>query len=305
MIVDCHTCIWDRPDRLGRAIHKPSSESNSNGDTTPAPTPLRANAQLHRKASEPVDLSIVVGFKSEFLGAEIPNELVADYVKRSPDRLVGFAGIDPTDPHRAIESMRHASEALRMSGVAMAPMAQNVHPCHTNAKTCYEEAAKLRLPILFHGGVQTSPDSVLHFGHPALLDEIAREHASLKIVIAQMGFPWLNETIALMKKRANVFADISWILAQRWTAYQSLLAAFEHGVIDRILFASGFPYMHAAHCIEALYDINHLVQGTNLPSIPREKLRGIVERDALKLLGIDRPDSRRVTSDIPLIESEE
>jgi hypothetical protein len=39
-------------------------------------------------------------------------------------------------------------------------------------------------------------------------------------------------------------------------------------------------------CIEALYSINHLVHGTNLPAIPREELRSVVERDALRLLGI-------------------
>ena len=39
-------------------------------------------------------------------------------------------------------------------------------------------------------------------------------------------------------------------------------------------------------CIEALYSINQLAQGTNLPVVPREALRGIVERDALNLLGL-------------------
>ena len=36
-----------------------------------------------------------------------------------------------------------------------------------------------------------------------------------------------------------------------------------------------------AECIEALYSINQLSSGTNLQTIPREQLRGIVERDTL------------------------
>ena len=34
------------------------------------------------------------------------------------------------------------------------------------------------------------------------------------------------------------------------------------------------------------YSINQFAQGTNLPVVPREALRGIVERDALGLLGL-------------------
>jgi predicted TIM-barrel fold metal-dependent hydrolase len=120
-----------------------------------------------------------------------------------------------------------------------------------------------------------------------LLDEIAREFAELRIIIAHLGYPWVNETLVLLAKHAHVFSDISWLLHQPWQAYQALTWASQYGVTDKLLFGSGFPYTSAAHCIEALYSINHLVQGTNLPTIPREQLRGIVERDALDLLGIE------------------
>ncbi|MBI1826779.1 MAG: hypothetical protein HYR83_10400, partial [Planctomycetes bacterium] len=42
---------------------------------------------------------------------------------------------------------------------------------------------------------------------------------------------------------------------------------------------------------ESLYGLNHLVQGTHLPAVPREQLRGIVERDTLNLLGIRREET--------------
>ena len=45
----------------------------------------------------------------------------------------------------------------------------------------------------------------------------------------------------------------------------------------------------ASECIETLYSINRLVHGTNLPVIPRDALRGIVERDTLAVLGINGP----------------
>ena len=44
-----------------------------------------------------------------------------------------------------------------------------------------------------------------------------------------------------------------------------------------------------AACIEALYSVNQISHASNLAPIPREQLRGIVERDALALLGIGKP----------------
>jgi len=64
------------------------------------------------------------------------------------------------------------------------------------------------------------------------------------------------------------------------------VSAHQYGVIDKLLFGSDFPYTSAAECIEALYSTNQVAQGTNLPVVPREALRGIVERDALGLLGL-------------------
>ena len=96
----------------------------------------------------------------------------------------------------------------------------------------------------------------------------------------------MEETIVLLEKHPNVYAEISWLLHQPWKAHQALLSAYQCHVMDKLMFGSGFPFAPASLGIETLYSINHLCQGTNLPMIPREQLRGIVERDALTLLGV-------------------
>ena len=107
------------------------------------------------------------------------------------------------------------------------------------------------------------------------------------MIIAQFGQPWIDETVCMLGKHANVYADISGMLSRTWQAYQALVTAYQNGVTDKLLFGSDFPYTNAADCIEALYSINQIAQGTNLPVVPREALRGIVERDTLNLLGLD------------------
>jgi len=247
------------------------------------------DASHHWAAAQPVDVTIVHGFKSRYLDAEIPNESVAAYVAEHPGRLIGFAGIDPAEPNEAREDIARATAELVLSGLAVAPAAQDFHPSDTHAMVVYADAAKLKLPILFHSGVHVSAATKLEYANPVLIDEVARDLPDLKIIIAHVGGPWTAATITMLAKHRNVFAEISWLLDNPWEAYQALLSAYQLGVTEKLLFGSGFPHASASYCIEELYGISHLVHGTNLPIIPREHLRGIVERDALSMLGITRP----------------
>ena len=171
-------------------------------------------------------------------------------------------------------------------GITISPANQDFHPADTRAMKLYEQAELLGMPILVHPSGQYTEQSKLEFGRPYLLDEVARSFPNLRLVVAQLGQPWIAETICLLGKHSNVYADVSGLLSHPWHAYNALVEAYQAGVIDKLLFGSDFPYTSAEECIEALYSINQLAQGTNLPVVPREALRGIVERDALNLLGL-------------------
>ena len=291
MIVDCHTHIWQSPEQLGqldlgntsRGMRKrPSRISAERGAWRNVPA---ADPDHHWAQSGTVDKSIVLGFKSRYLHAEIPNRFVSEYVRRFPQKLIGFAGIDPTE-ESALEEVYTAKEALRLQGLTVSPANQDFHPADSRAMAVYAEAEKLGMPILFHPSGQFTEKSKLEYGRPYMLDEVSRAFPKLRIVIAQLGQPWIEETIVLLGKHTNVFADVSGLLGRSWQAYNAFVSAYQFGVIDKLLFGSDFPYTSATECIEALYSINQLAQGTNLPVVPREALRGIVERDALSLLGI-------------------
>jgi predicted TIM-barrel fold metal-dependent hydrolase len=302
MIVDCHTHTWESPEQLGRCV--PSDNSLTRG-VPPLPDTDDADMSRHWLAAAPVNTTIVLGFTSKYLGAEISNDRVAAYVGQHPDRLIGFAGVDPSDPKAAREEMLRARGELSMRGLAIAPAAQDFHPSNSQAMVVYAEADEVDLPILFHTGVYISAATKLEYARPMLIDEVARELPDLKIVIAHMGYPWVGETVLMLAKHEHVYAEISWLLHEPWQAYQALLNAYQLGVTDKLLFGSGFPFASASHCIEELYSISHLVHGTNLPTIPREQLRGIVERDALSLLGIPRPVEQLVPEPAPTMADDE
>jgi predicted TIM-barrel fold metal-dependent hydrolase len=293
MIVDCHTHIWQSPEQLGQLdlgnLSRPPRGRGLPGRFTVQKSAWRAlpaaDPDHHWAQSGTVDKSIVLGFKSRYLHAEIPNRFVADYVSRAPQKLIGFAGIDPTE-QSAVAEVRTAKEDLRLRGLTVSPANQDFHPSDSRAMDVYAEAEKLGMPILFHPSGHFTEQSKLEFGRPYLLDEVARTFPKLRMVIAQLGQPWVDETICMLAKHPHVYADVSGLLGRPWQAYNALVSVYQHGVIDKLLFGSDFPYTSATECIEALYSINQLAQGTNLPVVPREALRGIVERDALDLLGL-------------------
>jgi uncharacterized protein len=295
MIIDCHTHIWQSPEQLGEMLlgDVPRTAKARVGGYGATKTSWRgvpaADPDHHMAQSSAVDKSIVLGFKSRYLHAEIPNRFVADYVNRFPQKLIGFAGIDPTERH-AVHELRIAQEDLRLRGITISPANQDFHPTDSRATAVYAEAEKLQMPVLVHSTGQLTDQSKLEFARPFLFDEVARSFPKLHLIISQLGQPFIDETLCLLAKHANVYSDISGLLSRPWAAYNALVMAHQAGVSDKLLFGSDFPYTNAAHCIEALYSINQLAQGTNFPIIPREVLRGIVERDSLALLGLGQSE---------------
>jgi predicted TIM-barrel fold metal-dependent hydrolase len=278
MIVDCHTHVWESPGQWGLAGREQRAGRSAAAGG--------ASLQQHQEASRPVDVSFVLGFRSLRLGAEIPNRFVAGYVRQHPDRLVGFAGVDPSDLPRAMEEMEEACTELGLKGLTVSPTAQEIHPAATQAMRLYAEASRLGVPIIFDNALVGMGGGRMDFGRPALLDEVAGELPELRMVVSHMGWPWVDEAVVLLGRHPNVFADVSGLLQQPWQAYQGLLSAYHGGVMEKLLFGSDFPYGSATSAIEALYSLNRIGNGTNLPTIPRQQLRGIVERDVLALLSI-------------------
>jgi hypothetical protein len=301
MIVDCHTRIWESPGQLGLPTTGELNARRHRGGSLPpgADSWPDASPDVHLAACDPVDQTLVMSFKSRYLGVEIPTTLVAHYVRRHPDKLIGVAGVDPTNLAEALDDLHAAHDVHGMKAVTVSPASQDFHPADSRAMQVFAEAAQLKMPVFVDQGVHFSAQSKMEFGRPVLLDEVARELQQLRIVVAHMGYPWVEECLVLMGKHRNVFADISSLLHRPWQAYNAILAAYQYGVIDKLLFGSDFPFSRAVSAIESLYRINQLVTGTNLPTVPRTQLTAIVERDALALLGIPGAAAPR-----PIVDAE-
>lgn len=292
MIVDLHTHRWESPDQLGSAaatiLRSIGSGSWDQFDTS---------GGAHEQAAKPVRFAVIHGFVSAYLGAHIDNEQVASYVSHRPEKFLGFAGIDPMiDGY--LQEFDKALE-LGLVGVTISPAAQNFHPTHTRAMALYERCEQGKVPVFVHPDTHMGNTTKLEFAHPHLFDEVARTFPNLPLILAQIGHPWVEQTLHLIGKHPHVYADLSDLIRRPWQLYNTLLSAYQQNVCNHLLLGSDFPFCTPKHAIKNIYDINTLAYGTALPTVPREQLRGIVERDTLACLGI-KPPTAAVTTDSPV-----
>jgi hypothetical protein len=121
------------------------------------------------------------------------------------------------------------------------------------------------------------------------MDEIAIRFPELRVVMAHLGHPWQVDTIAVIRKHPNVYADVSAGFYRPWSFYNALRLATEWGVLQKLLFGTDYPVATAAETIAGLRAVNNFTAGTQLPHVPLDATEAIIRRDALALLGLDRP----------------
>jgi predicted TIM-barrel fold metal-dependent hydrolase len=90
----------------------------------------------------------------------------------------------------------------------------------------------------------------------------------------------------VIRKHPNVYADISANFYRPWSYYNELRLATEWSVLHKLFLGSDFPVATPQETIDALWRVNDVIQGTNLPEVPLGELEKILHRNSLELLGI-------------------
>jgi len=260
MIVDCHTHV------------------GFTGDN--------ALPSEHPAAVETVGVSIVLAPAAD--DSDGVNEKLSEYVGKYEKKTVGFAHVDPTKDGVGVKNLKAATEKLGLKGVVLYCSDRDFHPAHSRAMKLYESAQDMGLPVFFHSARNLTSGAILNYVQPLLLDEVARAFPGLKIIIGNMGVPFVEQTLSLAAKHKNVYADLTIKPTSVWQVYNTVVMAHEREVMDKLFFGSGFPFGNAGQCIETLLGFNKLLSDTNLPSVPRGSIQNIIERDTLDVLGIKK-----------------
>lgn len=278
MIFDCHTHLFGPGMVSGPAdaAIKRAWGPDMNVEATP---------EQHRSNLEGFSGAIVLAMAAHATGMVVPNEYVAEYCRTAPDRLFGFASVDPNDPDCVAEFER-AIHGLGMKGLKLAPIYQNFYPDDWQHYPLYAKAEQLGVPILWHQGTSFVPEGYLEASRPAMLDPVARAFPKLKMIVAHMGHPWVNECISLVRKHPYLYMDVSALGSRPWQFYNALVSAAEYGVQDKLLFGSDYPFFGTQQMLDALYRINDLAEGTKLPRVADDLVEDIIHRKTPEILGL-------------------
>ncbi len=182
--------------------------------------------------------------------------------------------------------VRRCFEELGLRGVKMLPIFAELPPDDRKYYPIYEVAQDLKLPVLLHMGAHFLRKLPLKCSQPLDLEDVALNFPELTIIIAHLAHPWVADTMVLIRKHPNLYADTSGLADFRpyTSLYQGLAYAMEYQVLDKLLFGTDWPLISPAEEIQRLKGINKYAEGTNLPRIPDEAILNIIEKNAERAL---------------------
>ncbi len=111
---------------------------------------------------------------------------IAHLVAPDPQRMIGFAWIEPTLPE-AVEMVDYALGEKRLAGIKMMP--HHWYPDDARAQACYAKINEYGAPMLFHSGILWSRGNTSKYCRPAEF-EIMTEYPRIRFALGHMGWPW-------------------------------------------------------------------------------------------------------------------
>lgn len=282
MIVDVHSHTWRYPDHFTEDFRDQAKRARAGVEVD-----LTVRYEEYRREcpdDEPV-VTVVFGGKARLSGVWVDDRYVADYVAQSPDTLVGFLSLDPTQDGWQDE-LREGHRVLGLRGIKLLPMYAGFRPDDERLEPLWRYASESGLPVLLHTGTTFVAQAPLECTLPRHVDGVARRFPEVKIILAHLGHPYEGECIAVIRKHPNVYADISALHYRPFQFYHSLMLVQEYGVWDKLLFGTDYPFTTVRATIETLGRMNEMFATTEPTRLDPEAITRLIHRNSLELLGL-------------------
>ncbi len=195
-------------------------------------------------------------------GVIVSNEEVKKLADIYPDRLIGFAGVDP---HRkdAAEVLEKAFTELDMKGLKLSPAMQYFMPGDPIMKPIYQLCLKYNKPILFEAGMTWVKNSPSKYSNPLNFEEVAIEYPDLRMCLGHFGWPWTRETAMLILKYPNLYADTALLYFDSpkqffQTTFNDQLGEYwiDRMLYDKVMFGSTYPRIEQKRMVKATEALN-------------------------------------------------
>jgi len=168
------------------------------------------------------------------------NAWTARIMRQYPDRLIGYAFINPVGGAKAVDDLKRCINDFGLKGIKLHPVS-HAYQIYGGVQDdlvnpIAELASRFKLPIIIHSGWYS-------YGHPANIGLLADAFPEATIIIAHgggtpesFGFGVLS-SIQVAKKHKNVFLEIS-----QCPAILFLREFVDRVGADRLVFGSDTPW---------------------------------------------------------------
>ena len=188
-----------------------------------------------------IDRAIVMTYRDAPGPEERVLEYVAEAVQRFPDRLIGYARMNPRYGDEAVALFDRAIREYGMRGLKLHPVSYVMHPASEPTLALIRHAALLGMPTLFHCGDE-------EFTLPLQVAEAAAAVPGATIILGHMGgYFHVRDAIRVATRYPNLVLETSAM------PYPRMIAEAVAAVgAERVLFASDGPGCDPAIELEKL-----------------------------------------------------
>lgn len=195
-----------------------------------------------------IERSLLIATKTGRLGLpgswHLPYEIVADAVRRHPDRFSALAGLDPYEGMEGVRALERAVRELGFVGAHMYPHWFELAPDHAKWYPFYAKCVELGVPVQMQVGqslIYTPEQRLKSVGRPISLDAVACDFPELKLVGIHIGIPWTDEMIAMAWKHPNVYIGCDAHSPKYWpAAFVQYINTYGQ---DKVIFGTDFPVL--------------------------------------------------------------
>ncbi len=226
-----------------------------------------------------------------------PLKAVRQWRQSDPERIVGAPLFPSAAGNLAVwPELDHLRSEYRAGNLgAMGEITAQyvgISPSDPALEPYFALAEELDIPVGIHTGMSFPgitysgyPDFRLRLGNPLLLEELLNRHPKLRVYIMHAGYPYLQETIAVLNLYPQVYADIAVInwIRPRTEFHEYLRRLMEAGFGKRILFGTDQMFWPEA--------IGMAVEGVESADfLTEEQRRDIFYHNAVRFLRLDQKE---------------
>lgn len=275
-IVDVHAHCFDQESFSAEFLQQASIARG-------APVDLVTNYETYWAAAPADTRCIVYGGKAKLSGVWVDDHRIKSLVEKDPERMVGFLSVDLTQPGWE-EELRHGHQELGLRGVKLLPMYAGFYPNDRAFDGFWEYVSRHGLPVILHTGTTFVRQAPLDCTRPIHIDDVAIRFPEARIWMAHLGHPYEFETIVIVRKHPNVYADISALHYRPWQLFHSLMLVQDYGVWKKLLFGTDFPFTTVNETVQGLRDLCAIRMDRF--QLPAERIEELIHRDAFAVLGL-------------------